>query len=338
MSTVINQIEDKKTWEELLIPFGDANFLSSWNWGQFHQSLGKKVFYLHIDSKSSGVCLVIKEVAKRGNYLTIAGGPLIDWSSPEDFRSLVSYLKTLAKKENCHFVRIRPQILDTSENQTLFQKNGLTPSPMHLTADLTWQLDLNQTEDQILAGMRKNTRYDVKRVEKLGISVTTSNNPLEIKEFYDHQLALAKKHGFVPFSYEFLHNQFKIFAADNQVLLFHAFHEGKLLASAFIIFYGSEAVYHYGISTPENNKLPGSHAVLWAAILEAKKRGLSRFNFWGIAPEGSVGHRFWGVTIFKKGFGGKEVAYLPAHDLPTSTLYPLVKAFETIRAKRRHLA
>ena len=35
----------------------------------------------------------------------------------------------------------------------------------------------------------------------------------------------------------------------------------------------------------------------------------------GVAPEGDRSHRFYGVSVFKRGFGGQDVAYLHARDL-----------------------
>jgi lipid II:glycine glycyltransferase (peptidoglycan interpeptide bridge formation enzyme) len=332
-------ISDKAQWEMFVASFPEANFLQSWNWGVFHEALGKKVFRLalHDEDRIHAGALCVKEEAKRGTYLTVAGGPLVDWENGEVVKKLFAEIAELAKKEHCVFVRIRPQAVDSPAIRKTVQELGLQPSPMHLTADLTLQLDLQKTEDELLAGMRKNTRYDVRRTEKLGITVKTSADPNDIQTFYDHQLALAHKHGFVPFSYEFLYQQFKTFVNDHQVILFHAYQGEQLLASAFVILYNHEAVYHYGISTPANDRLPGSYACQWAAIQWAKQNGGKTYNFWGIAPEDQPEHRFAGVSLFKRGFGGTEVQYLPAHDLPIHWQYGVTKAFETVRKKLRKL-
>jgi len=339
----INTVEvtQKEEWEAYVSSREEANFLSSWNWGDFHKRLDKQVFYrgYYQNKTLLGVSLLVKETAKRGKYLTIAGGPLLDWKNQELIRAWVEDINSIAKREKCLFVRVRPQILDTPEHRHLFSSYRFKPSPMHVTADLTLQLDLKQSQETLLAQMRKSTRYEIKKAEKLGIVVKTSSDPDEINQFYEHQLFLAKKHGFIPFGKKFLKTQFEIFSNENQALLFHSYdNQAGLLATAFIIMYGNEAVYHYGISTDKNRRLPGSYACQWAAIKEAKKRGIERYNFWGIAPqEASNDHRFSGVSLFKRGFGGQEVAYLPAHDLATSAFYPFIKAFETFRAKKRNL-
>ncbi len=335
----IRMINDKNIWEEFVLSRPEANFLQSWNWGVFHAQLGKKVFYLALteEEKIVAVALCVKEQAKRGTYITIAGGPLLDWQNEKIVKTFFDEIKKLAQRERCLFVRIRPQVTDSPIIRSVAQKIGLQESPMHVTADLTLQLDLTKSEDEILAAMRKNTRYDVRRAEKEHIIVKISEDPSDIKPFYETQLQLAKKHGFVPFDYTFLHEQFTTFVSDHQAVLFHAYKDEKLLASAFIIFYNKEAVYHYGISTPENEKLPGAYACQWAAIRWAKEHGGRKYNFWGIAPADQQDHRFAGVSLFKRGFGGEEVQYLPAHDLPIHWRYAFTRAFEVMRKKSRKL-
>ncbi|MFH2118685.1 MAG: peptidoglycan bridge formation glycyltransferase FemA/FemB family protein [Candidatus Paceibacterota bacterium] len=341
MSFSFNLIDDKQTWEAYLATRPEANFLQSWSWGEFQNQLGKACFRYFVANQTEtvGALMIVKETAKRGNYLSLAGGPLINWKTINDqeLTEIFDFLKGLAKQEKCLFVRFRPQELDSPELRQKLNRLSIKPSPMHLTADLTLQLNLAQTEEEILAGMRKNTRYEVRSAERKNIITQISKNPEEIKEFFEHQLKLARKHNFVPFSYDFLVKQFQVFVADDQAALISSYLNNQLLATAYVLFYNREAVYHYGISTSENDRLPGSYACQWTAILEAKRRGCTTYNFWGIAPKDETSHRFAGVSIFKRGFGGQEIAYLPAHDLPTSPLYSLTYSFEMLRKKARHL-
>lgn len=338
----IKLIEDKKNWERFIQNHPGANFLQSYNWGLFQKKLNKKFFALGIFVKDNqeGAALVIKEKAKRGDYFTIAGGPLIDWQSSHAshlFKTLTIYLKELAKKENCYFIRVRPQAIENDNVKSIFTQAGLKPAPMHLTADLTLRLDLTLSSEQLLKQMRKNTRYEIKKGLKEGITTKIILDPGFVDEFYQHQLYLAKKHNFIPFSYKFLLYQFKAFAQDNQVAFVNSYYKKELLASAFVIFYHNEAVYHYGVSTKRNEKMPGSYVTQWAVIQEAKKRGCKIYNLWGVSPQDKPNHRFAGVSLFKRGFGGTEVQHLPAHDLAVSPLYAFTKVFEFVRKKNRGL-
>jgi lipid II:glycine glycyltransferase (peptidoglycan interpeptide bridge formation enzyme) len=329
---------DKQQWESAVSQFTQANFLQSWQWGIFQESLGKKVIRLLVsDGENIGLAQMVIETAKRGTYAAVSGGPLINWQDSEFVKQFFTVLTDEAHKQNCVFIRFRSQALESEVSTQLLTNLQARLAPMHLTADLTLQLDLTHSDEELLNQMRKNTRYEVRKAEKLGITTRVTTDVSEMEDFYKEQLAVAKRHNFVPFSYAFLKNQFAAFAMDDQVMLIHSFSGEQLLASAFVIFYNKEAVYHYGVSTEANAKLPGSYAVQWRAIQEAKNRGCSRYNFWGIAPEGAKDHRFAGVSLFKRGFGGNEVAYLPAHDIVLSPFYWVTWVFEIVRKKLRRL-
>lgn len=335
----VQNISDKQTWEQLIATFPEANFLQSWNWGSFQEQMHKQVTRLAVYESDKVVALVqtVREPASRGPYLSIAGGPLLDWDRPELVLYVLLECKRLASQQKVWFIRFRPQAETSERLQAMVKQAGARFAPMHLTADLTLQLDLTQSTDELLAQMRKNHRNLIRRAERDGITTSVSQDPAEIKTFYEWQCYLAEKHGFVPFSLDFLQKQFQAFVSDNQVLLIHSYQGSELLASAFVLLYNGEAVYHYGVSTPANEKLPGSYAVQWRAITEATERGCKRYNFWGIAPEAEKEHRFAGVSMFKRGFGGFEVAYLPAQDMPVSFLYWVTYLFETLRRKLRNL-
>ncbi|MBF8250362.1 MAG: hypothetical protein HW400_963, partial [Candidatus Levybacteria bacterium] len=158
-------------------------------------------------------------------------------------------------------------------------------------------------------------RYEIKKAIKEEIEISTSTDEKDIRKFYDLQIETAKRQKFVPFSYKFLHEQFKVFAENGNALLYKAEFKNKLLAQAFVIFYGKEAVYHYGASADEGRHFPGAYLIQWEAIKEAKKRGMTRYNFWGVAPIEKSDHRFAGLSLFKRGFGGEDFEYLHAQDL-----------------------
>ncbi len=336
----VKPITDRDEWETFISAHPEANFLHSWYWGEFHERLGHTVIRsgFYDNETLVGVLLAIVEPARRGRHLVVPGGPILDWTHLPLVEAWVKEAKSHARVHDCVFVRVRPQLLDSPESRSRFRRLGFRRAPMHLHAELTSQLDLSKTDDELKRAMRKGARYEINRVAKLGIAVTSSASSDNLDAFYKLQLETAQRQGFVPFSKKFLAEQFKVFAAADKVLMYKAEHQGQLLAYAFIIFYGQEAAYHYGASTELARKLPGAYAIQWAAIQEARRRGCRRYNFWGVTGHGQTKHRFYGVSVFKRGFGGDDVAYLPAHDLIIRPLrYALTYAFETARHKIRRL-
>ncbi len=340
MSIEVKSVENKAEWESFMHDHPEANFLHSWYWGEFHEHLNHKVFRsgFYENSKLAGIMLSIVEPARRGRHLVIPGGPILDWKNHKLVTAWRDEAKRIALEQKCVFVRCRPQLLENDKSQQLFKSLGFKKAPMHLHAELTTQLDITKPEEELKKAMRKGTKYEVNRAGRMGIKVEATTEAKYLDEFYDLQLETAKRQNFVPFSKKFLSEQFKVFAESGNALMYRATHEGKLLTMAFIIFYGPEAAYHYGASTELARKIPGAYAVQWQAIKEAQKRGCTRYNFWGVTGHGQTKHRFYGVSVFKRGFGGEDVAYLPAQDLAVNHLrYPVTKAFETARRKLRHL-
>ncbi len=340
MNYSVEAISEKQTWEACISIFPEANFLQSWEWGVFQERIGHTVYRMAV--YADGVCVAcalgVVEPARRGTYITVAGGPLLtDWYDSELQGLVIGELQRWAMDQNAVFVRIRPQQLESPQALKVLREFGFRQAPMHLTADTTLQLDVRLQPEELLAQMRKNTRYSIRKAEREEITVLQSQDPEDILQFTNIQNQLAERQQFIPFSYNFLREQFTVFAEQNKAVLFKSYQGETLLAEAFVIFDNGEAVYHYGVSTEENHTLPGSYACQWAAILEAQQRGCTRYNFWGVAPEEKKDHRFAGVSIFKRGFGGKEVPYIPAQDLPTSAWYPVVYLFETFRRLRRGL-
>ena len=314
--------------------------MQSYLYGKTHKDLGKKVYYLSLlsGSKISGLSLGIVESAKRGRHLLIPGGPILDWQNKELVNRWLEGIKKIARQENLVFVRIRPQILESPQNRKLLGSYGFRPAPMHLSAEMTLQLDLNESEKNILSQMRKNTRYEIRKAERLGIIVSREFNQGLLSQFTQLQLETAQRQRFVPFPAELVKSECSNFVKADLGVLYTAKYKGKILNQALIIHYPTESSYHLGASTLAGRKYPGAYAIQWAAILDAKKRGIPRYNFWGITEKNNKKHRYYGVSLFKRGFGGNVVTYIHAHDLIINNLRYLPSfVLETIRRKARSL-
>ncbi|MEK7521807.1 MAG: peptidoglycan bridge formation glycyltransferase FemA/FemB family protein [Patescibacteria group bacterium] len=332
-------IEDKKVWEKFMLSQKPQSFLQSWNWGETNKLTGNQVIRTGFFSgpKLVGCAQIIVERAKRGSYFLVPGGPLLDWENTTLVKFFLDEIKNLALKENVWFIRIRPEVLDSQNSQKEFSNLGFVKAPMHLHAQNTWVLDITPSEEDLLAGMRKTTRYLIRQSEKHELTVELSKDPKMADILYKLQAETVARHKFIPFPKKLFASQIETFEKDNEAEVFICKKGNDILAAAIIIFYGDYAYYHHSGSVSLHRDIPFSYFLQWEIIKEAKRRAKKAYNFWGIAPTDNPKHRFAGVTIFKKGFGGKRVDWLPAHDLPISPKYWLTYAFETIRKIRRGL-
>ena len=322
------------SWDEAIKKYPEANFLQSPEYGRMNEILGCKVFEEDFGGKAWAL-LIVRD-AKRGRYLEIPCGPLVDWANSKLVNEIFMKIIEVAREEKCVFIRVRPQLLMNPENMKLLEKMGLEKSPMHLAAEHTVMIDLRRSEEELLANMRRQTRYEVRRAGKLGIEVLKSNTQAIFEEFHAVQAETAKRQNFVPPSLKTLLAEREAFG--DKIVIYKAVNEGKPVAYGLIIKNGKEADYYEAASTELNRKLPGAYALLWQAMKDLKAEGYERFNLWGIAPAGQPNHRYAGVTTFKTGFGGEVVEFVPAHDLVISKIKYLKNlTVETIRKKRRHL-
>lgn len=321
-------------WFGALKKYPEANFLQSPEWGKVNEMAGYQVVVRSLGSHS--YCQMIVKNAKRARYLEVPGGPLTDWQDRKKVEDAVEQIRQVAKKYRCAFARVRPQLPDSEENRQLFAELGFQRAPMHLHAEHTILIDLQPSEDELLAKMRRQTRYEVRRGIKEGIKVEKHTSEAIYREFHAVQVATAQRQGFIPPDLDTLLAERTAFG--EQAWIYRAVLDGQPVAYGLILTTGREAEYFEAASTDLNRKHPGSTAILWQAMRDLKAQGYERFNLWGIAPEGQPQHRYAGVTTFKKGFGGQVVTFLPAQDLVLSKVRYLPDLLiERARKKRRHL-
>lgn len=341
----IKEIHNKEIWENFLSQTKEKTFLQSWNWGQFQKSLGNKIWRLGAyDEKNDliGVSLVIKIKAKRGTFLFLPHGPLLKTQikdlKDELLEVLLEKLKEIGKKEKADFIRIAPIFDKKEENIRIFKDLGFRPSPLHMHPEITWELDLKFPEEDLLMGMRKTTRYLIRQALKNEeIKISKSKDIKDLKKFYYLYKATVKRQHFVPFSFEYIKKEFESFVKDDQIIIFFGEYKREIVSSAIILFWQNIAFYHHGASLLKYPKIPVSYLLQWEVIREAKKRGCKKYNFWGIVDLKNKKHPWWGLSLFKMGFGGEKKEYVKTQDLILSQKYLINWMVEKLRkVKRRY--
>ena len=342
MKYTVKTVENQTEWDKFVTTHQDANFLQSWDFYEFYQSRGFDIVRRGVYDENDqlvGVYAGEVEPAKRGRHLAVAGGPIFDWTNQEIKNLIFSDMKLQAKKLKCTFVRVRPQLENNSANAQIFQQLGFRKAPMYLSVEFAGVLNLENSEEEILKNMRQRLRRALRKAEKNQITIEKTSDPKAIHDFYQIELQTAKRHDFYAFSEDFLTKQFAAFAKNDEAVLYIAKLNGEILAENFMIFYGNEASYHYGVSSELGTKYSGAPLLHMEAMRDARKRGIKRYNFWGIVDKNDTKHRFYGVSVFKRGFGVEELKYLEARDFVLDKIpyYTKTLPIETLRRKVRHV-
>lgn len=354
----IKEIQDQSIWTDFFNKVGSISFHQSYEWGNFQTALHYEIARLGIydSEKLVGIALIIKIRSKRGHFLFIPHGPLYDIPTvqlalelPESqydyictlHKELTNYLSELAKKEHFSFIRIAPSFSNKELHKKLFTDLGYRDAPIYMHAETMWALDISGTEEEILAKMRKNTRYDIRKGLKEGIVVEQTNDESALDLFWRlYEKTFTREH-FTPFPKKYIQDEFNSFKKSKNSTFFlgktppKSAHRGpsEILAGSLIIFTKSCAFYHQGASI--HSTLPVPHQVQWQTILEAKRRGCRFYNLYGIYKPGRTPKSWEGLSLFKRGFGGFQIDYLPTQDYIISPKYYISYLIDKYLAWRR---
>ncbi len=321
----IELITHNKQWDDVLFRFASHALFQSWEWGEVLEKTGDSVqrYGMWKRKECVGIFQVVKVLARRGSFLHIRHGPVLKEYTEETISSFTEFMKIRAKQEHVLFFRVNPLIPESFQQS--FASAGYKPAAIHaMDAEVCWVLPLDSPLDAIFSQMRKTTRYEIKKAERMGVRVYRSD---DLSQFFALYKETAKRQGFVP--HKGIQEEFDVFSRNDHAVLYYAEYEGRVIASAIILFFGGQAIYHYGASL--RGSPSGAHLIQWIAIQESKRRGMKLYNFWGVAPSESVSHPWKGITLFKQGFGGEESRYLHAQDYPVSPFYCIPRCIEAIR-------
>lgn len=334
----IKKITDKNIWNKALENFKYSTIFLSWEWSEFERSVGSKFenWGVFDGDKLTGLIPIKVINAKRGKYLHIRHGPLIDWTKEALVKEVVSFLKKKAVEEGSHFVRVSPLLSKTKENEYILREFGFVSSNTHATdAELTVVLDLIKDEEVILSEMRKTTRNLIRKAQKLGIVVKHVSDLSLFDDFSKVYLDTVERQKWTAYSVDYIKKEYLIFSKENCAEMFVAYFENKPISASIFIKHRDQVIYHYSGSVTEFRNIPSAYLLHWEAIRYFKSLGFSLYNFWGVSPENKKNHPWYGLSLFKRGFTNQEMEFIHAHDLIISLFAHLTRSYECLESKLR---
>lgn len=339
--------------------------MQSFEWGQFQENFGKaelssgrKVFRFAKDNWQAQFIEMPLPAGKK--YLHCPRGPVMARDlKGQEFKDAIQNLAEETSKavdKNTIFFRIGPEWQISQGIENILYGFGFQKLPYDVEPSQSLILDISKTEEELLAQMHEKWRYNIRLAERKNVKVkmiTSADEEFEkyFEEFYKltDQGTAARKH-IKHHAKEYYKKQLQInpeqpsFKKDGQVYkrevnevetaLFVAEAKKKVIAANIVVFFGNRATYLHGATDNEFRNLMAPHLLQWEQIKEAKKRGCTEYDFWGIVNEHTTDKRgpSWeGFTRFKKGFGGREENYIGYFDFALDknwySIYRLIQKF-----------
>lgn len=226
-------------------------------------------------------------------------------------------------------LKIDPEMARTEEGIALLTEGGFveqTQEEALIQPKFAAWLDLQKSEEELLAFFSKKTRYNIRLAERKGVTVAMHDAEAIDLFFALHEI-MAKRNHIAIRDRDYYK---KLMAAYPGTKIFVASHEEEPLAAAIAVPYGDTVWYAYGASSNEKRNLMPNQLMQWTMIQWAKSKHAIRYDFGGFFHVDLED----GLYRFKSGFTGKtqtleligewENVYRPLKHKIVTKLLPLV--------------
>ena len=322
---MIGRVTRSEGWNADVLRMG-GGFLQAWQWGEFQRALGREVLNVR---ENGGMAQMIRMNLPFGKSY---------WYAPRGPLGQLPSLKMDQDVAKSLFIRIEPSETPDARFFAGAKKTHDVQPGQTLIVDLT------QDPEAILAAMHEKWRYNIRLAERKGVKVYIAGerDPGALDVFWNLLEETTERDRFRAHDKEYYRSMLEALAGapstDGKTRpvarLVFAEHDGRVLAANFMIYFGDTATYLHGASSRARRELMAPHLLHWTAMLDAKAWGYDDYDFWGVAPEGADDHPWAGITRFKRGFGGKYVAYPGTYDVPLDRFwYGLYSTAQKLRGR-----
>ncbi|MBU1089827.1 peptidoglycan bridge formation glycyltransferase FemA/FemB family protein [Patescibacteria group bacterium] len=302
-------------------------------WAEFQKAMGVDSIQLGVKNEADELVAFAQIFEKKLPFgftsLQVPRAPLFQSAVgsqqlAEVSNLLIAEIQKIGKERNAVFARFD------------FQKDLEINSPKLREAEEgnfpqnTLVLDLEKSEEEILAQMKPKGRYNIRVAAKHGVKVEEMNSQEGVEIFFNLLAKTTSRDGFSAHPKNYYQKFIEQLGEHASLLI--AKRKGIPLAAMLLTFFGDTATYYFGASDYKFRNLMAPYLLQFEAIKMAKARGCRFYDFLGVAPENSLRHRLAGVSDFKKKFGGKIIKYPQSKEL---VLKPLVYAVFKLAKKLR---
>lgn len=333
-----------KSEEQFINDHPKGHFMQSKMWGDVKRDWKREV--LTVKDKSGEIkgamsILIRKLPVLPYKMMYSPRGPVCDIKDVSVLKELTQKVAELAKKERAYIFKIDPDV-EVEDQKFIADMQAIGYKRKHsknfegIQPNFVFRLDVeNKTEEEVMAGFHSKTRYNIRVAIKNGVEISLGSQN-DLKEFTDIMVETGVRDGFVIRSIEYFERMYDVMG-DN-IRLYIARLNGKMIAGTIAIYYGDKVWYLYGASSNDSRNAMPNYLLQWEMIKWAIEKKCRVYDFRGVSGEIDESNPLYGLYRFKKGYGGKltefvgelEVIYNPLIAFLIDRLLP---AFIEIRRK-----
>ena len=284
------------SWEEVE-SFGNTNIFQTKSWINFiAQTQNGEPIIIEIkdDGNLAGYFsgLIIKKLGFK-----ILGSPLRGWTTSymgfilknksSGIEILKDFVPFVFHKLKCiHF-----EIMD--KNITI---EGCKEHSLKYELFSSFEVDLSGSVEENFYKLSKNCRRDIRRAERNGVIVKTSNDKDFVLDYYDQLKDVFKKQSLNPtYSAKRIESLIQSFYSGDNLFLFKAFNDKhQCIATGIFPSYNGKMFFFGGASYRKFQNLLPNEALIWHAMKHGIENNIHTFDM------GGGGH-------YKRKYGGKII-------------------------------
>ncbi|HEY5729195.1 MAG TPA: peptidoglycan bridge formation glycyltransferase FemA/FemB family protein [Anaerolineales bacterium] len=344
-------------WNSLISRLPSPHFLQTYEWVQVKVKYGWSPLYavwtedkflvtdnqVPITNHYLAAALILKRqiirsgFAARLSVLYSPKGPLLDWADESLRTRVLNDLQSFAKKQGAVFLKCDPDVVlgtgvperedDAPENNgqavmSELKRRGWEYSSDQIQFKNTVLIDLNPSEEDMLARMKQKTRYNIRLATKKGVTLRIGKKE-DLGMLYKMYAETSVRDGFVIRDEGYYKTVWSLFMNSNEPTCEPLIAEvdGEPVAAIFVFYFAGRAYYVYGMSRSVHREKMPTYLLQWEAMKRAKAMGCTVYDLWGAPEVFDESDSMWGVYRFKEGLGGEVVRTLGAYDFAPSPLW-----------------
>jgi lipid II:glycine glycyltransferase (peptidoglycan interpeptide bridge formation enzyme) len=316
-----------REWDAFVAASPYGHLMQTSRWGALKARFGWKVDRVTLvdgDTVVAGAQILYRSLPfDLWRLAYIPMGPVVNWNDEDQVIALFEAVRRAVRRPGTFCLKMEPAVADGSGREALLASQGFSPSPQTVQWRSTILVDLDCSEDEMLARVSKEHRRKIRKAAREGI-VVKLGTAADIPAFSRLLDETAGRKEFAAYPTDYYQASYDVLGSHELGQLLLATYEDRILAGIMVITMGTKAYMLYAASGSQHRGRYPAYLLHWEAIRWARSQGCISYDFCGIPDEvGKDPARYardgrtegmWGVFRFKRGFGGQIVGYVGTHD------------------------
>jgi len=282
---VLDPCPDDPAWDNFLAAHPAGQHLQSNGWGQLKARFGWQVLRIVAQEGQQivgGAQILTRSLPVWGRIAYIPKGPVVAPGRADVMEQLYDTIEQVAHAKQYLLLSIQPPVAEPVYLTPLRTRN-FKPSHFDLTPSTTVLVDLAQSDDEILAQMRRSTRYNVRLASRKGVQVRERNQD-DLPLLYRWMEETAARDPYRYYSLAYYQEAWQQFAPRGMLKLFMAYYDDEPVAGMIVLAIGHWAVYKWGAASGQRREYKPNELLQWAAMQWSKAQGCRYYDLGGITP------------------------------------------------------